>query len=164
MSKSLAQKKSDKKRKGERKAKLRAPKEYSRGRQAQAAHPVRERNVGRMLVRNAALTVVRVVATDWHRDPDNSELELNRFTLNLSDGSVVEKQCEVQYAPGDREEILVGSTSAVPERRAKALVALLRARNARVETVAAMYRWLQQTYGSLPATEHEPVNYPVRAA
>ena len=114
MSKSLAQKKSAKKKKGERTARggghratRAAVRDYKRDRAIQTSHAQKPKATVMMAPRRRVLNPVRFERTDWTRVAD-ADVPTERATLTafFADGSSMGFEASVTYAHGERERIL----------------------------------------------------------
>lgn len=121
----------------------------ARSRQAQPAHPPRERIVPQMLLRRKVVSIVRFEDSGWNRTPElDTPTEVRLITAVLSDGTRVAKEATVTYKPRERERILEAMTTpGVDAARADwALRAIVAAKLRRARAAQTAYGELQRAY------------------
>lgn len=117
MAKSLARKKSDKKKKGEHTKTRIGTKEYAKSRAPHHLPGPKERGVARMLVRRTVNELLRIETVGWRRLPD-SDVEAFTATAVFRDGQRIERSVEHRYHKGQRERIMDHAMNPDPAKHA----------------------------------------------
>src|SRR5262249_43392062 len=111
MAKSLAQKKSDKKKRGEKVYKRIREKTYNKGRAPHCANPARlDGKISAMLVLNPPTELLGIDLEDWHRE---GARDVVRAKCRFACGCEVQREAVMEYGPHEREDILYAMLSPV---------------------------------------------------
>ena len=158
MSKSLAQKKSAKKKRGEKSYRTSTRDSgYSKSRAPHNAFGPRDRTVASMLVRQPSLELQRIDVRDWHREGKDDVVSATAF---FACGCSASRSCRITYAPGEREKmfeaVMFGPQELGPEETGEQQRKFTNLRNARWTLKQDLLGALQRQYqrGLAPHAEH----------